>query len=237
MLVCVLIFIFDVSIENKIVKNDIEEFIQRGVFVGNVNEFYLYEVEIEEELVYPSINFDNLGNPISSNPGDIFVYRTSTLDENYPGIPFIAEFSTYFFGGHAGVIIDDTYTIETNGAYSENGANVVALCTNNIMYTEAQRDTLGLRVRATQEDTDTAINYLHNAVGTPYNYSFIFNRENSYYCTDLVARSFGFDAGLPYVLDKDGVATSCNDLIISDDTYITYYMYYVGNQKHLYYAI
>lgn len=232
-----LMFTIDTIYENINVKYQIKNFTDSGVFIQQIDDFYLYEVEVDYELNSPSINFNEYGLPITSTPGDIFIYRESTLDENFPNILFLKYYISYYFGGHAGVIVDEFNTIETNGAYSEGDKNIVDLCENNIMYSPSNRDVVGLRVDASKEDVDKSLNYLHNAVGKPYNYTFIFNKANSYYCTDLVARAYGKEAGLPYDLDVDGIATSCNDLIISKDTCITYYMVYNGSEKHLYYAV
>ncbi len=227
----------DIVYENINTKFQLKNFIDNGVYIGNNGEFFLYEVEIEQQLTTPSVTIDEDGNAYSQTPGDIFIYRKSTLDENYPNIPLLVPFVSYYFGGHAGIIADENNTIETNGTYSSAGANIVDLCPNNIFYNEANRDAVGLRVKAPEEDINTALDYFNNAIGMPYNYTFIFNKANSYYCTDLVARGFGKEAGLPYNLDVDGIATSVNDLIISKDTFITYYMIYKGNEKHLYYAV
>lgn len=236
-LIILVVLSADVVYENIVVNAQIEEFMDNGVYVGNYGDLFLYEVKIDEELSETSITFNEQGIPTSTNPGDIFLYRESTLDENYPAIPFLKQFVSYYFGGHAGVIVDENFTVETNGAYSDAGKNIVDNCENNIFSSPSQRDTLGLRVNAPQEDIDASLTYLEEAVGMPYNYTFIFNKANSYYCTDLVARAFGKEAGLSYELDKDGIATSCNDLIISEDTYIIYYMFYNDGERHLYYAV
>ncbi len=236
-ILCLLAFIsiltVDVVIENIIVDNQIREFISKGKFVQQSGSFYLYEVDIDEELEVDSIEFTEKNYPESTNPGDLFIYKESQIDV----IPYSAAFISYFFGGHAGMILNENITIEVNGAMGHADLNIVDTCPNNVFYGSIRRDVIGLRVRASQDDIDTAVDFAYDAIGTPYNYSFILNRKNSYYCTDLLSRAFGKEAGLSYNLDADGVAVSCNDLVISEDTYMIYYMYYNGSEKHLYYAV
>lgn len=226
------LLVVDVVVENIIVDTQISNFIEKGVFKEVIGNIHLYEVEVEG-LTEPSITFDLRGYPESTNRGDIFIHKESEINM----VPYSAAFISYFFGGHAGIILNESKTIEVNGAMSNPALNVVDTCYNDIFYGGTSRDTLGLRVRAPQDDIDKAVDFAYAEVGKPYNFTFVLNRKNSYYCTDLLSRAFGKEAGLNYNLDKDGIATSCNDLILSEDTNIIYYMFYVGSEKHLYYAV
>lgn len=227
------LLVVDVVIENFIVDSQINDFVNNGVYVGNLRDYYFYEVNINEKLDSPSISFTETGYPESTNYGDIFIYKESKIEY----IPYSAAFISYFFGGHAGIVVDDSVTIEANGAMGNPYLDVVDTCPNNIFTDSDKRDVVGLRVRATEEDVNQAMEYIENSLDMPYNFSFVFNRKNSFYCTDIISRAFGHESNLDYELDKDGIATSCNDLIVSEDTYMIYYMYYNGNEKHLYYAI
>lgn len=223
----------DVVIENIAVDNQIRNFVENGVFKYSVGNFYIYEVEIEEELNHKSVTFDESGFPDSTNPGDIFIQKESKIDV----VDYSAAFISYFFGGHAGMIIDQNLTIEVNGAMSNPALNIVDICYNDVFYSSDKRDVLGIRVKASDEEINKAVDFAYESLDSPYNFSFVFNRKNSFYCTDLLSRAYGKEAGLDFNLDKDGIATSCNDLVLSEDTYIIYYMYYIGSEKHLYYAV
>lgn len=223
----------DATLENIQVDQALKEFIDNGVKVGTHNRFTFYEVVIEEELTTPSITFTESGNPQSTTPGDIFVLRESILDV----LPYSAEFITFYFGGHAGIVYDKDSIFETTGMEINPEDNVIIEYSNNIFFRPERVSTIGLRVKAPEEDAAQAVEYVKSKLGVKYNYTFIFNKKNSFYCTDLVSRAYGKEAGLNYELDKDGIATSCNDLIVSKDTFITYYMRYDGYDKHLYYAV
>lgn len=223
----------DAVLENLSVDKQINEFMSKGIYSHNYRSFYFYEVLIEEELTTPSISFNSSGSPYVSTPGDIFILRESLAEI----VPFSVQFITFYFGGHAGIVYDEDTIIETTGMEPIADNNKVITYRNNVFSRPEDVNTVGLRVKAPEEDIDKAMEYTMNTVDTKYNYSFIFNRKNSYYCTDLVSRSFGKEAGLNYNLDKDGIAVSCNDLIISTDTFITFYIQYQDDEKHVYYAV
>lgn len=234
LLLCIVaILTVDTVAENIKVDNMLKEFMDNGVEVGTHGRFTFYEVVIEEKLTTPSIVFEENGNPLSATPGDIFILRESMFDY----IPYSAEFITFYFGGHAGLIYDENYVLETTGLEVNPEDNAVIMYSNNILFRPERVSTVGLRVKASEEEVDKALQYAYSTIGIPYNYSFIFDRKNTFYCTDLVSRSYGKEANLDFILDKDGIAVSCNDLIISEDTFITYYMWYEGFEKHLYYAV
>ncbi len=227
------ILTIDATIENIIVERQLVEFMNKGVEVGKHSNFTFYEVVIEEELTTPVLSFTESGNPYLATPGDIFVLRESSLTS----IPLAAEFITYYFGGHSGIVYDEDFLIETTGMELNPELNKVIKNKNDVFFRPERVSSVGLRVKATEEEIESAVNFAESTIGLPYNYSFVFNRKNSFYCTDLVSRSYGKEAGLNFNLDKDGIATSCNDLIISKDTFITYYLVYEGYNKHLYYAV
>lgn len=221
----------DAIFENVIVDSQVKAFVENGVFKQELGSFYLYEVEIEEELRSPSVTFD--GNTVNNETsGDIFIYKESKMDV----LPYSAEFISYFFGGHAG-IVDGGVIIEAMGANSKPEDNIVDYAMNNLFYDRHERDVIGLRVKGSDEEIEKAVEYANSVVGVKYNFTFVFNRKNSFYCTDLISRAFGKEANLDFNLDQDGIATSCNDLVLSNDTFITYFMYYKDGIKHLYYAV
>lgn len=227
------ILTIDAVFENIVVDNKIFDFISKGVFKEELYKVKYYEVDIEEinDNTPPSIEMVN-NFPRSTTPGDIFVKRESFLDL----IPFSKQLITFYVGGHAGVVYNNMAVYETTGAESKYKDNTVMLGFNDILKDE-KRSTVGLRVKATDEELSKALNYLDNSLGKKYNYTFIFDRMNSFYCTDLVSRAFSKEAGLNFNLDNDGIAVSCNDLILSKDTFITYYAFYEGDILNLYYAV
>ncbi len=223
----------DAVVENIKVDNLLKNFVDNAVKVNEVGRFVFYEVEIEEELTTSSITISDSGVPNASTPGDIFVLRESVIDF----IPYSAEFITFYFGGHAGMVYDEKTILETTGMEPNPEDNCVIEYRNNIFYRPEQVDVVGLRVKASDEEVKKAVDYAYSTIGEKYNYSFVFNRKNTYYCTDLITRSYGKEGNLNFNLDEDGIAVSCNDLILASDTFITYYMIYKDGYKHLYYAV
>ncbi len=227
------LFTVDAVIENVKSDSKITEFIKKGQYEKTINNIHYYTVDIDRELSSPSIEIIR-NRPVSTTKGDIYVSQESLLDV----LPFVAEFITFYFGGHAGLILDQDYVIETTGMESDPEDNVVIKGGNSVLYPFFDRSTVGLRVDTSQENIDKAMDYALDKVGSKYNYSFIFNRKNTFYCTDLVARAYSSEAGVNGInLDKDGIAVSCNDIITSNDVFITYFNYYIGNEQHIYYAI
>lgn len=224
----------DAVIENINVDSQITDFISKGIFIEEIDDIRYYEVDINEidNDTAPSIEIFNNG-PTPTTKGDIFVARESVLDV----LPFSSQFISFYFGGHAGIVYDRYNVIETTGMEYNPENNVVIKGYNNILNNSIKRSVVGLRVKANETEVDKAMQYLDTTIGKKYNYSFVFNRKNTFYCTDLVARAYSKEAGLNFDLDKDGIAVSCNDLIVSNDTFITYYAFYEDNIMHLYYAV
>lgn len=229
----VAVMTIDAAVENVIADNQISDYISRGVYERTVDNIHLYQVESKVELEKPSINFNSYGYPLIDQTGDIFVTRESVMEV----VPYSSQYIMYNFGGHAGIIYSSTQLIETTGMNPVLEDNVIVTSYNDLLKITDSRAYLGLRVDAPQEDIDKAVEFAINQIGMPYNYSFVFNKKNSFYCTDLVSRSYSSEAGLSYNLDNDGVAVSVNDLIISNDTFITFYRYVVNSEIYLYYSV
>jgi len=75
-----------------------------------------------------------------------------------------------------------------------------------------------------------------------YNFMFITDTSNKFYCTDLISRSyrFGFypndiEPKYPNTLNDNGFVTTVNDLILSSDTYIAVYVENKDEIRHIYY--
>lgn len=101
---------------------------------------------------------------------------------------------------------------------------------------------IGLRVKgATQDDIDYALNYVEDKAEqkAQYNFLFVLFTKNKYYCTDIVSRAYeavkNEEGKQKYQFNRDLIAVTVNDLILSKSTYISYYVTTKNNVKHVYY--
>lgn len=101
---------------------------------------------------------------------------------------------------------------------------------------------IGLRVKgATQDDIDYALNYVEDKAEqkAQYNFLFVLFTKNKYYCTDIVSRAYeavkNEEGKQKYQFNRDLIAVTVNDLILSKSTYISYYVTTINNVKHVYY--
>lgn len=101
---------------------------------------------------------------------------------------------------------------------------------------------IGLRIKgATQTDIDGALAYVEDKAQkeSQYNFLFVLFTKNKYYCTDIVSRAYesvrNEQGKQKYNLNRDLIAVTVNDLIISKCTYISYYVTTKNNVKHVYY--
>lgn len=106
-----------------------------------------------------------------------------------------------------------------------------------------RKEFLGLRIKGvTAEDIEQTNDYmLHlEEIKAQYNFQYIIRRQNRYYCTDMMSRAYGSitisDGNKKYNLNQDGVAVTVNDLILSKDTYISFYVKTDSQDvKHIYF--
>lgn len=169
------------------------------------------------------------------NEGDILITLTSELQ-----IPFIHEFVSFFAGGHAALVLGDYedvldktsnyYTIESSGLNDD--LNLADTYPKNY-WNAYPYPVIGLRVRMTEDERKRVVARGLALEGDPYNYSFLFDTKNKAYCSDLVAKAF---ASIGVNLNKDGFTTSVYDLLLSGETYITYYRYFDSDGiEYIYY--
>ncbi len=89
------------------------------------------------------------------------------------------------------------------------------------------------------EDTTQLLDFGRSLVGRGlYNYLWVFDTEYKYYCSDLVSRAFenmSQTNGRSYNLNQDGFITTINDIIISDDLYLTIFKETIDGIIHIYY--
>ncbi len=106
-----------------------------------------------------------------------------------------------------------------------------------------RKEWIGLRVKGiTQEEIEETTTFMETLKEekAQYNFFFVLFTKNKYYCTDMMSRAFGIfkkDGKMKYNLNMDGFAVTVNDLILSNDTYISYYvMTDFSGVKHVYFV-
>ncbi len=220
-------------IENIIVQEKARAFIESAEYERSDGKYHYYAV-YTDEIIEDTITYDYSGNPNLGATGDFFFTGKSNMDM----LPFTAEFISFYFGGHAGLIGYDKFRrvnslVEALGGSADE--NYVDLTKTSDILKVDKRNFIGMRVKASVEDRQTAWDYALTRVGLPYNYLFIIDTKEKYYCTDLVARCYGKEAGLDYNLEWNGFATSTQDLFLSKQTYISFVKIKIEDQYHIYY--
>ena len=214
----------------------VEQFKQKGVLQEDIStdniKYYLVESDEEKQAFIPKSK-----DAYPGVSGDILVSTQANLIN-----PFVSDLISFFVGGHAALCVedykdfetyaDDTYSVEATGLNP--GPNPAELIDRNYWSTNSNfTEVIGLRVKMTEEEKKLVISDAISQVEDYYNFSFIFDTVNKKYCTDIVANSF---KKIGKNLNKDEFATTVYDLIVSSDTYISYYHYYdQNNVKHIYY--
>jgi len=105
-------------------------------------------------------------------------------------------------------------------------------------------DFVGLRVKnITSEQIDGAVEFANDQVDWAlYNFTFFLDMKYKFYCTDLVSRAYQSvmvpveeQRNYSRALNDDRFITSVNDLILSDETYISFYVEIENNIVNIYY--
>lgn len=216
----------------------IKSFIAKGVFEKTEHEngvtvsYYKVESDLDVPLTHPSIDW-SFSTPILGYPGDFYIQQESAIP-----IPIIKDFISFYFGGHAGLITHNFDILETTGMNATMEENIITKFSNILLEDPDPRDIIGLRVKGiTDDEINKALEYAESKIGIPYNYTFLLNRNKSFYCTDFIARAFGKETGLSYQLDSTGFWTTTQDLVHSKDTFITFYKQVKGDKINLYYLV
>ena len=224
-------------IENMIIQEEVKDFINSAEFVSE-NGAYVYYAVYTDELIEPTITFDEYNVPNLGYTGDIFLMPKSNMDM----LPFTAQFIGFYFGGHAGIVGYDEKRLTNEAVEALGGASDETYIDYDLfsdVLRPEKRNVIGMRGKAPLEDREKAWEYAKTLNGKPYNYLFIVDNKDKYYCTDLCARVYGKEAGLDYNLEWNGFATSTQDIALSKDTYISYikimkddkyYIYYLANR-------
>lgn len=215
------------SINNISINEMIKDFMDKAEFEFEQNDTYYYAVK-SDKVVDDTITFKGeYQSPVLGARGDIFVMPQSRMDY----VPLFAEFTSYLFGGHAGVIVDGESIVEAlGGSVSEDSV----YDNYNDLFIE-ERTVVGLRVKATKEERKKAASTALSLVGKQYNYWFILNTKDSYYCTDLCARVYSGEFDSNYNLDQTSFHTTVQDLMLSNDTEISFVKYKSNGKTYIYY--
>lgn len=225
-----LIFFTNGFYEKALVNKKIEDFKNRAVFIGKdeIREnVYYYKVIKEYDYEDVSRNTFDINTRIIGSKTDIIITNRNPMR----GVTFVEHLvdflSKNFFVGHATInsTDDGSKMIEVLGNASIPENNRVVESYNDWMYIEdtLKQDSespiiIGLRIKNTTSSIrDEIIDYAKMQIGKGYNYSFVFNRHKTFYCTDLVSRSIK-QAGIN--VNYDYFATTGNDMIVSNNTYI-----------------
>jgi hypothetical protein len=110
--------------------------------------------------------------------------------------------------------------------------------------TRYRNDFIGLRVKGvTQDQIDGAIQYGEDQLDQSlYNFLFFLDMTYKYYCTDLVSRAYqsvmveeSKQRNYSRALNDDRFITSVNDMVLSRDTYMIFYVEVIEDIWHIYY--
>lgn len=239
----ILIFLFVGAMTTAITKNVysrilVEEFKSKGVLNEEKSTKFTKIYEIESNEVIPTYTY--YGTKIApGNKGDIIISLTSEVE-----IPAVKEFISFFAGGHASLVLDEfgddnifgnsNRVVETTGLNPDNNLSIIGgknYWISNSIYDEV----LVVRVKMTDKERKKVISKGVSLFGDPYNFSFIVDTKNKSYCSDLVNKAF---SSIGVNLNKDGFTTSVYDLVVSNETYISYYHYFDKEGiKHIYYLV
>ena len=220
-----LVFIINGSVEYNVVQKEIKEFKKRAELdftfeeisttFFKVNPKYDYEDASRETLTYGEY-LDFIGSA-----GDIIITnRNPAKDIPILNLP-VSYFAKYFYVGHSTVnAVNPKLTYESVG--TDDGINGVRKVLNDWLYLDFDtRHIIGLRVKDINDEMAIKVeDYCEDKMGYPYNYTFAFNRNNSYYCTDLISRAY---KEAKTNINYDYLGTTGNDIILSENTYIIFY--------------
>jgi len=214
-----LVFVVNGAVERVLVNKEVEAFVKRGELVyqkGNTEYYRVSPKYSYEDLTRHIINDYNDTKPGAK--GDIFVTPRNPLR----GDPFMDLLSEITWLGHAGIVVSDDgkKTIEITGNLGSDN-NYVQEWNNTWIIEQHTEEMMLLRIKNTTSlQRDKMVEYAYSQIGKKYNYTFLFNRGKTYYCSDLVSRAIEH-AGLN--VNYDFVATTGADMLLSDNTYIVYY--------------
>ena len=229
--ISLIIFITNGYIEKGPINCILNNFKERGIyketvsFQGQTMNLYLVNPEYDyEDIENPVFEKDDKGYYYIGGELDIILTNRNPLRREALAIvrDIGGFFSKEFYIGHATVNIskDGRTMIESVGNINEfYGVRKIEndWIKREINYENDAQTIIGLRVKGLSNDQkDGIINSLKEKVGLKYNMNFVIPKKNSYYCTDLITRTFK-EYGV--TLDYDSLYPTGSDLIISENTY------------------
>lgn len=224
-----LIFLINGHSERIIINKQIKDFKERAVYVGEdpflINVHY-YKVPKEYDYEDNSRNTYNMETRTIGSKTDVIITNRNPMRGVAVLDPLVGYLSSNFFVGHSSMNANDDgtimYEVVGNSSNPENNSVIKSRNDWDIYLKDTQSPIIvGMRIKdTTNEQRDKMVDYASMQVGKGYNYTFIFNRANTFYCTDLVSRSAKY-AGLN--INYDYFATTGNDMIVSKNTYMFFY--------------
>ncbi len=215
----------------------IEQFKHRGTLDASIstNMVKLYPIASDEEI--PTC-YKNGSNVYPGYTGDILISLVSEIET-----PVIHDIVSFYAGGHAAVVLGDyedidgtanmDQTLESTGLVDD--IENAFVFSKNLYWVDMPiyKEVIGLRVSMSDQDRKRILTEAMAMIGEPYNYSFIIDTDDKSYCTDIITKIY-HKIGIN--LNKDGFTTSVYDLLVSKDSYISYY-HYIDSEgvKHVYY--
>lgn len=222
---------------------------EREVFYDKINRIYLGQmgdIFVTQESPFPNIfGFHQLmsflvgGHAALSNGNNQFIEATGfpQADENVYDIIKDESDGTHDFSVGVNQSVNNYWMLpdyrgENDPSYPYYGS----------YYREKF---IVLRVKNLEVETlNKTIEYanMHLMNRSLYNFLFFLDTHNKFYCTDFISRSYRYgmqtensDISYPLALNDNGFVTTVNDLILSDDTYITAYVENSNGVRHIYY--
>lgn len=219
-IVIILFVVFMVNgfIENASITKQINDFKSRGVYIDTENNIKYFEVKAIDGEDGSNIK-SSIRDRFVGRKGDIYVTSRNPLNGN----ALTSWISSKTWVGHSGIVYDNEglQTIEIAGTLSKSQNKVKIFQNTWIGFSDDTPQIALLRVKdITDEELDNVIEYAESKIGYPYNYTFLFNKSNSFYCSDFVSRAYKY-AGRN--INYDYLATTGSDMIASGETYFAYY--------------
>ena len=276
-ILCLIMYSYGIStIENIIVNRIIEEF-KSDILIAS--SYQQYEQIIngdkvvyhsKEKMIKEKPSFSDDDKNYIGQKGDVLITRQSP----FPSIFGVDQFISYYFGGHAALVVDNNDVIEVAGFGNGNIFDVITTNAddpnhgftqivsrtpnywNNPHYRPSndpeykyfkgyyRSEVIGIRPNdITEAQIDEIIAYANQKVYEKalYNYLFVLDNRNKFYCTDLISRAYSsvdqkiLNNRLPFNLNQDGFVTTANDLILSNDMDLFFYKEQVNGIINMYY--
>ena len=214
------------------VNKEIEEFKNRGVYIGTYNigfgaqkvaDFYeikkQYDYEYSNRRIYSKSSCDDTSKRFTDihigDVGDIYLASRDPL-----GTFYTAWGSKKIIIGHCGIVYDEyaKYTYEIVG--NQGKANNVAKLYFNTWVTSSGPSIAVLRTKQ-EINKDAVREWLENHEGCPYNFIMLLKAKNKYYCSDLVSRCLEESNNVK--VSSREVLVSGGNMLLNDNTYLIYY--------------